>query len=240
MSDANEPIKVLVTVNFSDDILNQLSAISPRLKIERHYPQVPESAWSDAEIIYSYGGRSLPDPAQAPRVRWIQVHSAGLDGVIGQPIAQAQDVEITSASGIHAVQMAEYCLAMMLAFSQQLPLMFQLKERAEWPKDAYNRFASRDLRGQTLGIAGYGSIGRELARMADALGMVVVATKRNVMQPNDSDEYTEAGVGDPVGEIPERLYPPEALVSMASICDYLVLTVPLTSETRHMVNEAVL
>jgi phosphoglycerate dehydrogenase-like enzyme len=106
--------------------------------------------------------------------------------------------------------------------------------------DRANVFNPHPLRGKTVGIVGYGNIGRELARAADALGMTVLATKRDVMHPADDDSYHEAGTGDPEGEIPRRLYPPQALGSMAKECDFLVVTSPLTDETRHMVNAAVL
>jgi phosphoglycerate dehydrogenase-like enzyme len=136
--------------------------------------------------------------------------------------------------------MAEYCLMMMLAFEYQLPKMMELKSKAEWPKDAGRLFNAKGLRGKTLGIAGYGSVGRELARLANAMGMKVLAGKRDVMHPEDTSGYAQEGTGDPKGVIPERLYPGEALASMARECDYLVIITPLTGETRHIVNEEVL
>ncbi len=238
MSDADNTINVIVAIDFSDEIMEQLREISPRLKFERHFPTVPDSAWADAEVLYTLG-RDLPDPAQAPRLRWIQAHSAGLDHYMDASIVKAEDVDVTSASGIHATQMSEYALMMMLAFAYKLPKALSLQAKAEWPADRGDVFRPLDLRGQTLGIVGYGSIGRELARMADALGMVVVATKRNVKQTADDDGYSEAGVGDPTGDIPTRLYPPEALASMVSVCDFVVVTVPHTEETHYIFNEEV-
>jgi phosphoglycerate dehydrogenase-like enzyme len=235
---ANEPIHVVVAMDFSDEIMAQLRAVSPRLKVERHFPHVPESAWANAEIIYTLN--KLPDPAQAPRLRWVQFHTAGLDHVAKEPIMQAQDVEVTTTSGIHATYTAEYCLMMMMAFVYKLPAMLRYQAKAEWPAKPHEIFTPAGLRGQTLGIAGYGTIGRELARMADALGMTVLASKRNVMQPAAEDEYAEPGTGDPEGNIPARIYPTEALASMASQCDFLVVILPLTSATRHAVNETVL
>lgn len=234
MSDTTDAIKVIVAMDFSDEIIAQLREISPRLRIERHFPTVPESAWADAEVLYTMG--TLPEPAQAPRLRWIQIHSAGLDGIIDRPIIQAEDVEVTSASGVHAPQMAEYCVALMLAFNYRVNKMLELQGRAEWPEQPGNIFMPRLLRGQTLGIVGYGSIGRELARLADGLGMQVVANKRNPMQPAASDEYMEAGTGDPEGDIPARIYPAEALASMVSICDYVVVTLPYTPATHHLID----
>lgn len=235
---ANHVIRVVVAMDFSDAVIEQLRSISPRLHIERHFPIVPDPVWAEAEVLYTLN--RFPDPTQAPRLRWIQLHFAGVDHALKQPIVQAEDVEVTTASGVHAVHMAEFCLAMMLAFTYKLPLLLQLQAKAEWPKNAGERFNPRELRGQTLGIVGYGSIGRELARQADALGMTVLATKRDVMHPAEEDQYVEPGTGDPSGDIPARLYPSQGLVSMASECDFLVVTTPLTDATRHMINEDVL
>jgi len=234
----NGKIKVVVAMDFSDEIMAQLRAISPRYQIERHYPNVPDSAWADAEVLYTT--HRFPEPAQAPRLRWIQLHSAGVENALKQPIVQAEDVDVTNASGIHAVQMSEYCLLMMLAFNYRLPELLNLQAKAEWPETSHLMFRPHDLRGQTLGIAGYGAIGRELARLADSLGMTVLASKHNVKHPADTNTYTQPGTGDPEGSIPARLYPAEALASMASECDFLVVTTPLTDTTRHLVNETVL
>jgi phosphoglycerate dehydrogenase-like enzyme len=238
MTDADSPIKVIIAYDFADDLIDQFRAVSPRLRIDKHYPHVPENAWGDVEVLYA--GRELPDPSQSPRLRWIQIHSAGYDHILGAPIIQAEDVEITSTSGIHATPMAEFSLMMMLAFEYRLPHMLRFQANAEWPANRYDIFNPRELRGQTLGIVGYGSIGRELARLADALGMTVVATKRNIKQTAENDEYTPPGTGDPTGDIPTRLYPPEALASMVSVCDYVVVTVPRAPGTYHLINEDIL
>lgn len=235
---AQEPIRVVVAMDFSDEIMAELRAVSPRLHIERHHPNVPDSVWADTEILYTW--RHFPEPAQAPRLRWIQTQFAGLDGIIKQPIVKAEDVEITSASGIHTVQMAEFCLGMMLAFNYKIPAVLQYQAKEEWPANAIKIFNPQDMRGQTLGIAGYGSIGRELARLADAMGMTVLATKRNLKHLDDSDGYTIPGTGDPEGGIPARLYPPEATASMAALCDFLVVTTPLVEGVPPVISEAVL
>ena len=239
----NELINVVVAMDFSDELIGEIRDASPRLRVERYFPKVPDKTWSSAEILYT--GRIFPTPEQAPHLRWIQLHSAGVDGAIDQPILQAKDIEVTSASGIHATQMAEFALGMMLAFNLKLRRMIESQARAEWvPRlsdrsDSTDVFLPRELRTQTLGIHGYGSIGRELARQASCLGMRVLATKHNLMRLAD-DGYREPNTGDPTGDIPARLYPAEAIASMARESDYLVLTVPLTPATRHSINETVL
>jgi phosphoglycerate dehydrogenase-like enzyme len=231
-------INVVIAADFSDELIERFREISPRLNIQRYWPDVPPHVWANAEILYTI--RHYPEPEEAPLLRWIQLHSAGMDGIMQRRIIQAEDVDVTSTSGIHATQMANYCLMMILAFHYKLPAMMQLKAQAEWPRNSQEIFNPISLKGQVLGIMGYGSIGRELARLARTLGMTVLATKRDVKRPAESGSYVEPGTGDPEGEIPERLYPGAALKSMAAECDYLVITAPLTAETRHSVNEAVL
>jgi phosphoglycerate dehydrogenase-like enzyme len=238
MADSNkEPIRVVVAADFSDEIMEKLRDVSDRLHVERHFPDVPDSVYEDAEVLYTIW--NFPEATQAPRLRWIQVHYAGMEGVMKLPIVQAEDIEVTSASGIHAVPIAEYCLAMMLAFSVQLPKMLELQAKVEWPENPHQIFVPHGLRDLTLGLVGYGSIARELARIADALGMTVLATKRDLKRAIEDNGYYVPGTGDPTGDIPERLYPPEALPAMARECDFLVVTVPLTDATRHIVNEEV-
>lgn len=234
----SEAINVVVAMNFSDDLLNSLREVSPRLRIERYTSNVPERAWANVEILYT--GGTFPKPEQAPRLRWIQLHSAGVNHALREPIIQSGDIDVTTVSGIHAVPMSEFSLAMMLAFTYRLPKVLELQLKEEWLPDRDAFFKPVPLRGQTLGIVGYGSIGRELARAADALGMTVLATKRDVMHPADEEAYHEPGTGDPEGEIPARLYPSQAVGSMARECDFLVITAPLTDDTRHMIDASVL
>ncbi len=233
----DDQIRVVVAMDFSDEIMAQLRDISPRLHVERHFPDVPDAVWAETEVLYTV--RNFPRPEAVPRLRWIQAHFAGIGSASSQPIFQAEDVEITSGSGVHSVQMSEYTLAMMLAFHYKLPRMFADKNKAVWPEKQYQIYRPHSLRGLTLGIVGYGTIGRELARMVNALGMTVLATKRDLKHTEEVDEYRIEGTGDPTGEIPERIYPPEAVATMARDCDFLVVIAPLTDETRHMINEDV-
>jgi len=238
MSENQEPIRVVVAADFSDEIIESLREISPRLQIARHFPDVTDDVMAEAEVLYTI--RHFPQPQAAPNLRWVQLHFAGVERTLRHTIVQQDNVTVTTGSGIHAVQMAEYCLGMMLAFMYRIPLMLEYQAKSEWPENQYDIFAPHGLRGLTLGIVGYGSIGRELARMADALGMVVLATKRDLMRTTELDGYTEPDTGDPTGEIPERIYPPEAVGSMAQVCDFLVVTVPYTDDTHAIINADVL
>ncbi|MDQ7028175.1 MAG: D-2-hydroxyacid dehydrogenase [Anaerolineae bacterium] len=234
-----DKINVVVAMDFSDEIMETIRNVSPRLNVIKHFPDVPASIWATTEVLYTT--RTFPEPEDAPMLRWIQLHSAGMERALQYRIVQAEDVTVTSTSGIHATQIANYCLMMMLAFNYKLPKMLNFQRESTWADNRYEIFVPTDLQHQTVGIAGYGSIGRELARIADHLGMTVLASKRNAKNPAAAPtDYIPEGHGDAEGVIPERIYPGEAIGTMASDCDYLVITTPLTENTRHMVNERVL
>lgn len=234
-----EKINVVLAIDFSEEIIQRIRDVSPQLNVVKHFPDVPHSEWASTDILYTV--RDFPNPDDVPRLRWIQLNSAGVEHALAQGITKAEDVIITSLSGIHATQIAHYCLMMMLAYNYRLPRMIDLQQKRSWSQERDKIFNPRDMHKQTLGLVGYGSIARELARLADAMGMTVLATKRDAKKTTENEtDYTPEGTGDPEGTLPERIYPGEALATMAKDCDYLVVTAPLTDATRHMVNTRVL
>jgi phosphoglycerate dehydrogenase-like enzyme len=158
---------------------------------------------------------------------------------VNEPILQQDGLIVTTLSGAAASQVAEHALAMLLALGRKLPALLAAQKKAEWPKDRYERFAPVELRGATVGIVGYGSIGRQLACLLRPLGATVLATKRDAMHPEHSG-YTPEGSGDPGGDLVERLYPSAALRSMLKNCQFVVVTVPLTDETHGLIGAKML
>ena len=232
-----ERIYVIVAMDFSDEIMAELSDISPRLHIERHFPEVPPDVMARAEALYTTG--YYPQPEQAPKLRWIQANTAGMNDALRHPIVQAEDIIVTSASGIHANNMAHYCLMTMLMFNYNMRLAMDLQRRAEWLDNPSAAFAPVDMHRQTVGIFGYGSIGRELARLCKTMGMTVLAAKRDLRETAEEDAFALPGFGDPTGDIPDRIYPAATVAAMAQDCDYLVILTPLTADTRAVINERV-
>lgn len=234
----DSPIEILITLPFPEELLDRLSAISPRLRVTALKAEtaedIPIDTWQKVEVLYT--ATVLPNPNQTPRLRWIQFHWAGIDSLIDHPILQKPDLVATSLSGAAVTQMAEYILMMLLALGHRLPALIENQRAARWPKDRWKLFSPRELRGSTVGIVGYGSIGREVARLLNAFGATVLATKRDVMHPQD-ENYVPEGQGDPAGDLVHRLYPPQALRSMIKECDFIVVTVPLTKGTRGLIGE---
>jgi phosphoglycerate dehydrogenase-like enzyme len=232
----NRKINVLVTVPFSEKLQNTISAVSSRLSVSvykaRTANDIPADIWQQADVLYS--GGILPAPEKAPNLKWVQFHFAGIDRVVNEPILQRNGMLITTLSGTHVPQMGEYVLMMLLSLGHKLPGLLELKKKGEWPNDRFDRFAPQELRGSTVGLVGYGSIGREIARLLQPFDVTVLATKWNAMQVQDQG-YVPAGLGDPEGEFPRRIYPFQALRSMLAECDFVVVAVPLTENTQGLI-----
>jgi phosphoglycerate dehydrogenase-like enzyme len=231
------PVNVLLTIQFSEAELQGLAGVSPRLQLMSRPTadptQIEPSVWEETDVLYTFD--TLPDTEDAPHLRWVQFHSAGIDHVLAHPLLARESILLTTASGIHATPMAEYVFAMFLAFGHKLPLMMEMKARTEWPEDRFASFVPGELRGATLGVVGYGSVGREVARVGVAFGMRVLAIKRDVRHPEE-EGHSEDGAGDPGALLVERLYPPQALRSMLRECDFVAVTAPLTEQTRHLID----
>lgn len=243
MPDPTDKPLVIVALDFSDELMEHIRLSAPQFHFVRHFPDVPESLWHDAQILYTV--RRLPRPEQAPNLKWVQFHMAGVDSIMKEPLyLERSDITFTSASGVHTRQLAQFSLMMIMAFHFKLKRMIEFQQTTTWRDDRMNPhavFAPQDLHLQTVGIAGYGTIGRELARLAKGIGMTVLATKHNVMHPEQSpDDYSPPGTGDPSGDLPDRLYPSEAIASMARECDYLVNLLPLTDKTRGSISAEVI
>jgi lactate dehydrogenase-like 2-hydroxyacid dehydrogenase len=108
-------------------------------------------------------------------------------------------IALTTTSGVHAATIAEYTITVLLALAHRVPRMVEWHARKTWPPDEqrWPLFVPTEVRGATLGIIGYGSIGRELGRIAaTAFGMTILACKRDPAQRSDPG-YSWPGTGDP-------------------------------------------
>jgi phosphoglycerate dehydrogenase-like enzyme len=230
-------VTLLSLLPLSDAQLRHLQHVSDRLQVHHlaksDQDQPPTSLLEQVDIILG-GGKFLTQELRAPQLRWVQVTSAGVDWLFDTPLWRS-NIVITNASGIHLTPIAERTLAMMLAFRAGLPTLWRYQARREWPVDRWEQFANPNLRGSTLGIVGYGAIGSELARQADALGMRVLAVNRTG-QRRPIEGYFMAGTGDPEMRIPEQVYRPDELLSMLPQCDHVVVLAPLTASTRHLID----
>ncbi|MGQ9684253.1 MAG: D-2-hydroxyacid dehydrogenase [Anaerolineae bacterium] len=226
-------VRVVCIWEFSPPQLARLQGAAPGLEV-RAVPRLqhPELAalLREAEVLLA---SDLPaGPQAAPHLRWLQIGHAGLDDLCAHPIVQS-GIAVTNASGIHAVPMAEHVLGLMLMWCRQLHLTMNWQSRRLWPQGRQQAYRATDLRGKTLGIIGYGSIGREAARLAQAHGMRVLALNRTRERADRG--WCQPGTGDPQGEIPAQWYGPDGLLDLLRESDYVLVAAPLTPETRGMI-----
>lgn len=235
------PRVVLITAPIEEQWLERLKSLSPDLQIEqwdnRPSREIPASLWQVVEILYASFATRLPTPEQVPQLRWVQLYSAGPDRVLDQPLF-ASKVIFTTASGVHAVNIAEYVFMMVLAWFHRLPRILEWRQGGQWPsnRERFPLFLPEELRGKTIGIVGYGSIGRQVARLAAAFGMRVLAMQRGSDHRDHGFQFPE--IGDPEGTLPDRYYTPDQLHTILSESDIVVIAVPLTPQTHGLFDEA--
>jgi len=153
--------------------------------------------------------------AMAPRLRWVHVRSAGLDGVLFPALIESTTV-VTNSRGVYSGSLAEFVLAAMLHFGKDLRRMVRSQESGLW-----DPFDVQELKGQTLGIVGYGDIGRSIADRARGLHMRVLAMRRRA-EPSDDPGVDEFLPADRIQDLMRR-------------SDYVAVALPLTPETRGMI-----
>ncbi len=173
---------------------------------------------TEADIFF--GGRLTAEQFErGERLRWIHVPWAGVNSLLAVESIRRSEVTVTNSSGAMSDSVADQVLGYIIALARSLPDQIRAQERRAWEKFPTESPKRQALRGKTVGIVGYGAIGRGIALRARAFGMRVVASKRDV-----SREIAEV----------DRLYPTDRLPELLAESDYVVMTVPLTSETTGM------
>lgn len=179
-----------------------------------------------AEVFFGIPGDTPDGLAQAvrrcPDLRWVQGTAAGEGEKVRRARLTPEElrrVTVTSAAGVHATTLAEYCLLGMLTFAKDVPGLRRDQRMRRW-----SHYPMRELRGGTIVLLGLGGVGVEVARLAKALGMYVVGVKRT---PEDMPGVDE-------------VHDMSALPSLARRADVLVCTLPATDETAGLVSRKVI
>jgi phosphoglycerate dehydrogenase-like enzyme len=197
---------------------------------ERARP-LPAERLAEADILFC----TVPPSnfADLRRLRWIQIASTGYAQLFGLGLNE-RGIRACNARGCFDVPIAEWNLAMMVNLARNLRGMIRNQEAAVWDRSAVFQ---REIRGLTLGIWGYGGIGRETARLARAFGMCVhVLTRTGAIAPRNGI-YSVAGTGDPEGKHPHRIFAASEESEFLRELDFLVVAVPLTPATEGLIGE---
>lgn len=230
---SSAPLHVLVTVDFPESFLEEVRAVDARVVVHHHPVTLdgagaPAAVLAQAEVMYT--SDVLPGRPAARALRWVQLDTSGIDHVRPSALWDT-DVVITTLGGVSPAPLAEWVLMMVLAHAHHLRETERLAAQRQWPsrEDRWKLLMPRDLRRSTMGIVGYGRIGREVARLARSFGMEVLAVRRG----------RGAAAANPCGELSDvegvSAVDVDRLASVLARSDYVVLTVPLTPETLGLI-----
>lgn len=187
--------------------------------------RLPEADCAKIEIAF-FSGDVFPDHSRqffsavrkAPGLKWLHVFNAGVDHPIYAEML-ARGVRLTTSSGSTAEPIAQTAIAGLLMLARNVPHWLESQRKRVW-NPMRTPDVPRDLREQTVLVLGLGSIGREIARLARALGLHVIGVRRSADKPDD-----------PVDE----LHPPPRLPELLPRTDWLIIACPLTAETRGLI-----
>jgi phosphoglycerate dehydrogenase-like enzyme len=230
-------MRLILDAEIRPETIERLRALSPELEVVDLTGDAGFDAetLADPEVEILVGSRAPGDLARVPALRWLQVRSAGVDHLSADP-PWRKGLLVTNAKGVYSIPIAEYVTGMILRVHQ--PIAWSVDQAAHrWPPD--ERPLITEVRGKTAVIAGYGSIGREVARQLSTLGMRIVAVKPRPEVRADTS-FRVPGTGDPDGSIPERIVGDDGLLEAVRSADVLVVTMPLTDASRGIIGREVI
>lgn len=229
---------IAIDVRLHPEKLKRLQAL-PNVRLSTYEPlplmakprPLPADVVGDVEIMIC----TLP-PAnhEAMRsLRFMQISSVGYAQLYPLKLPE-RGVRAANARGVYDTAIAEWNTAMMINLGRNLRQMIRNQDAARWDTEG-SRF-QHEIRGSTVGLWGYGGIGRETARLAKALGMTVHVLARRGVGPRD-DSYSVPGTGDPAGTLPDRVFTAGQELEFLAGLDFLILAMPHTPQTTGIVGE---
>eukprot|EP01038_Epipyxis_sp_PR26KG_P012110 gene12110-16213_t len=212
---------VVVGAKSGDDALTELSKLPPQARILATGNNLEElrkdgNLFSEGNVLFNVTGNAeVLDEIinEMPFLVWIHSITAGVDHILCPAITQNNDLILTNARGVFSSSLAEYTMAACSYFAKDIPRLLKQKQDHNW-----NKFCVSELRGKTMGIVGYGSIGYACAKLAKAYGMRVLALRRNPQLSANDSNIDECFSTDKLNEV-------------MSQSDYLVVSLALTKET---------
>ncbi|MCR4426748.1 MAG: D-2-hydroxyacid dehydrogenase [Firmicutes bacterium] len=167
--------------------------------------------------------------ADAPRTRWFHGVGAGVDHLLSGDLFRGGDVILTNSSGVHAAPISEFVMANMLALARKLPRLMELKREHRWPSGQRGEFMVDEVAGKTVGIVGYGNIGRQVAARARAFGMRVLGLHSGRPRAAGTLRWGAVDIE------PDAMYQPGQLHEMLTASDFVVLSVAATAQTAGLI-----
>lgn len=226
---------ILIDVPIETDALDKLKQI-PNLHLsftdppEERIRKLPPELLNNQQILFCmYPPQNHHD---LDSLQFIQINSSGFTQL--EPLKltdKSKTVQAANALGVFDIPIAEWCIAMMINMARDMKGLIENQQKAHWDRDA--RF-QKEIRGATVGIWGYGGIGRETARLCKALGLTVHAMTRTGIKARNNI-YRVADTGDTEGKLPDRVFTLEEKHAFLSGLDFLILAMPLNPHTQGII-----
>jgi phosphoglycerate dehydrogenase-like enzyme len=214
---------ILVLANPAEPQLTMLANHLAGVKIiTGNSVEVFEQAAVHANVLFNWSGSLLLFRkvfGMCPNLRWVHSRAVGLERTLFPEMIESL-VPLTNGSGVFSASLGEFALGAILYFAKGFRRMIRNQRAGIWEP-----FNVMSVSGQTVGIIGYGDIGRAIAARVRPLGMTVLAVKRHTSTLRGANPLVDG------------VYAPEHRIEMLSCCDYVVVSAPLTSETRGMIGE---
>ncbi len=213
-------MEILIHYPFTDEQVQGFRRLAEELggHTVRHATTDEEAVAQAAGIEVLMGYFKPAVCAAAPKLRWIQSFSAGMDKFLFPEIIERDAVRISNVAGLYASQGGEHAWALLLALTRQIPLAVHNKERRLWQSEPVI-----ELAGGTLGLIGLGGFGLEMAKRAQGYSMTVLA-----VDPVRTDKPAF------VSEL--RPTTGDTLFDLLRRSDAVMLACPLTQETYHLIS----
>jgi len=216
-------LNLLVIAEPTGSYLSLLSELGPDVTYEvtKEIARAEELAPSSDIILTGVGASGVTVKAaidKAGKLQWLHSLSAGVDHLMATRLRQS-DIPVTNAKGAYSQSLGEYCLAAMLYFAKDLNRMRKSQTSGKW-----DVFDIDMLEGKTLGILGYGDIGKAAARRAKAFDMKIIALRR---RPDRSA----------ADETADEIWGMDRKLELMAVSDYLLLAMPATPDTKGIVAE---
>ena len=176
---------------------------------------------SELDILLTYNINQKIYNHASSKLKWIHFGVAGVDKNLFPEIIKSKII-LTNSKGIHAKPVSEFIIACLLYHSKRFANCYEFKNTQEWKQWEIAKTMIQ-LKNKTLGIIGYGAIGKATAKLAKSFGMNIIATRR-LQKEKSSNKFVDL------------LIPPSNINQLYQQSDFIAITCPLTPKTKHMIS----
>jgi len=228
-------MNILIDMPVYETLLKELESL-PGLQIKlvdppnEHTRELPKELIADCDVMFcTFPPANHRDMSQ---LKFIQISSSGYKQLIGQGFDQ-RNVQASNARGVFDIPIAEWSISMMVNLARDMRQIIHNQDRQIW--DRPSRFQS-EIRGLTVGVWGYGGIGRETARLAKSMGLKIHVLSRKGVKPR-KNIYCVDGSGDEDGVLPDKIFLTSEKEKFLKSLDFLILSIPQTNDNKGIIGK---